>query len=224
MRTTMNKKIKSIAAVAALGVLCLSGTVFAYLTATDSTTNTFTIGNVKGVLTEPNYTQSSTNVFPLEVITKDPTVTNTGNTDALAFIELTVPVANVSVVSDAGKKLAAEDLELFSLINSSSEEGKVNGDWTLIKGSADVKNGDKLVGHKYVYAYNKILASEASTQSLFDKVKFINYANGSMEGNSVSIFVKADLIQADNLHAGETTVTLDELKTAYGYFDGQDNA
>ena len=218
----MNKKIKSVAAVAALGILCLSGTVFAYLTATDSKTNTFTIGNVRGELTEPNYHPNEERVFPLDVITKDPVITHKGNTDALVFIELTIPVEEVAVVDENGKKLDPADNEVFTLIDEDDVEGNVNDEWVLIKNAVDVKSGDKVCGHKYVYAYKTVLEKDAVTNALFNKVKFINYANGGIESSHVDIVVKADMIQADNLYEGDQ-VTTDELKTAYGYFDSQDN-
>jgi len=219
----MNNKTKAIVAVTALACLTFSGTVFAYLTATDSKTNTFTIGNVSAELTEPNFTASDEIAFPNYKYTKDPTVTNTGNTDALVFIEYTIPMATVSIVNSSTKKAGdPARAELFVPLNSSNAEG-VNSDWVSIKDATTVEEGGQVVGKKYYYAYNGILEKDDSTTPIFNKVKVVNYANGDIEDGEVEIEVDAKVIQADNLHMSDTSVSFTELKDAYSYFVKQED-
>ena len=80
----MNKrKIILLAALLVMVAILGVGGTLAYFTAEDEATNTFTVGNVKIELTEPNWDATgkaeAENVYPGQVLPKDPTVKNTGN-------------------------------------------------------------------------------------------------------------------------------------------------
>lgn len=70
--------------------MATSGTL-AYLTSTDTATNTFTIGNVSITLEEPSYTGNNQTLLPGVDIAKDPQIKNTGRTDAWVWMKVTVP-------------------------------------------------------------------------------------------------------------------------------------
>jgi len=219
----MNNKMKAIAAVSALTCLCFSGTVFAYLTATDQKTNTFTIGNVSAELTEPNFEEPEGIVYPDYVYDKDPTVTNTGNTDALVFIEYTIPMATLSVVDSSTDEAGAPDrTALFTTLDSDDEEG-VNSDWVSLKDPTEIVESGSVVGTRYYYAYKNILKKDKSTSPVFSQIQVANYANGDIDQETYDVDVYAKVIQADNLHMGSDTVTLSELKDAYSYFVTQED-
>lgn len=77
----MKKKIISIALVVAMIAIIAAGS-FAYFTDTKKADNTFTVGNVKITLTEPNWdkqgSKDAETVYAGEALAKDPTVENTG--------------------------------------------------------------------------------------------------------------------------------------------------
>ena len=138
----MNKK-KAVAVISAAGlagVLAVGGTL-AYLTNTQSATNTFTVGNVEVGIDEPNFpstTEDDKNKdgvpdskkypdsdndgipdinedqVPQQETDKDPMVTNTSTTDAIVFMKVTVPVRKVTAVANDGTKDATAKLaELY---------------------------------------------------------------------------------------------------------------
>lgn len=92
----LNRKWVLVIALVASLAMATSGTL-AYLTATDSATNTITVGNVKIDLTEggewdtnPNYKPT---LLPGVSIAKAPKITNTGNTPAWVWMEIELPTA-----------------------------------------------------------------------------------------------------------------------------------
>lgn len=90
----MNKrKILLLAALLAIVAILGVGGTLAYFTAEDAATNTFTVGNVKIDLTEPNWDASGSadapEVYPGEALKKDPTVTNTGANPCFVRVEVT---------------------------------------------------------------------------------------------------------------------------------------
>ena len=87
------------------GVLCLAsvGGVSAYLTDYDKVSNQFTVGKVDVELTEDNWKPDDhKKIEPGKVISKDPRIKNTGINDAYAYLEVSIPTANV--IAAARKK------------------------------------------------------------------------------------------------------------------------
>lgn len=78
----MKKKIIALCLCIALLAIAIVGGTMAYFTDSDAKTNTFTVGNVSIVLTEPNWDATgaaeAADVYPGEPLAKDPTVTNDG--------------------------------------------------------------------------------------------------------------------------------------------------
>ena len=90
------------------GVLCLAsvGGVSAYLTDYDKVSNQFTVGKVDVELTEDNWKPDDhKKIEPGKVISKDPRIKNTGINDAYAYLEVSIPTANVIAAADIGSRL-----------------------------------------------------------------------------------------------------------------------
>jgi len=96
----VNKKILAIAIVACLLVGLGAGLTAAYLSDSDSSENVFTIGSVEIELTEPNwengydegdYPREANDIYPGEALTKDPTITNTGDNPCLIRVKVEKP-------------------------------------------------------------------------------------------------------------------------------------
>jgi len=125
----MNKKrvIATLAACGLVGVLAIGGTM-AYLTSTQSATNTFTVGKVNVELNEPNFPgvdeddedpsdpevdpnkdtddngipDINEHQVPNQETNKDPKLTNTGVSDSVVFFKVTVPVREFTHVASDG--------------------------------------------------------------------------------------------------------------------------
>jgi hypothetical protein len=168
-----------------VGVIgALTASQLAFLTDEESTYNTFTIGDVGLDVIEPNYPGNNsdevTHIVPNEEIAKDPQLVNTGDNDAVAFAEFSIPiVADLITADDSGLRQEAKDTEIFTILNSTGAKG-LNEGWTLIKkeyvdADGNVKMTDTsgtfsqeiptdaqglgAVKAVYTVAYNKILSS-----------------------------------------------------------------
>lgn len=208
------KALATMLACGLVGAMAIGGT-FAYLTDEEEATNTFTVGKVTIDLTEPDWDPDHPPVVPNEEVDKDPTITNTGNNSAYAFVEVKIPMKNVIVAGADGTRGTETFQELFTWGKTdggtttwctAKEVGNVNGvhdNWTLIKKTADA-TGDATTGigyTTYTFAYNKAIPagtseSQAVGLTLFDKVKFANVIEGAVEGD-VNIPIKAYAIQSD---------------------------
>ena len=125
------------------GVLCLAsvGGVSAYLTDYDKVSNQFTVGKVDVELTEDNWKPDDhKKIEPGKVISKDPRIKNTGINDAYAYLEVSIPTANVIAAADNGSRLEKRVQELFSFQSKAS--------WTKL-------NSQK-VGNNQVYVLDDL--------------------------------------------------------------------
>jgi predicted ribosomally synthesized peptide with SipW-like signal peptide len=110
------KKKNLVIVIAMIAVLAI-GSISAYFTATDSQTNTFTVGNVQIEQWENDGTTdiqsggiTDGNVIPNKETVKKPFVKNTGNNDAYIFTAVAVPKKMVKVArtTDANPNEAGE--------------------------------------------------------------------------------------------------------------------
>lgn len=218
-------------ACALVGALAMGGTM-AYLTDVDQETNTFTIGEVKVDLTEPDYPGNDSDavkeLVPNQEVMKNPQITNTGTNDALVFMTVTVPVGEVTVVASDGTKgeMAATDLFWFKNADDMSADAANNWDegWIQLTdkehftGAAGETASD-LTGavdgtHTYVFAYESAVGNGESTSALFDKVQLKNVIEQELDPSvAQNIVVKAYAIQAaEIIESGNTDLaeTIDE--------------
>ena len=198
----MKSKTKNVVMALTLAALLLVGGVFAYLTDTDTQTNTFTMGEVTIDLTEPtwdeypdedgnNVPDIAEDIWAGKVIAKDPTITNTGDNDAYVYLMVSVPKQNIVTAQADGTPNEAAVTQLFNYT--------VNAGWTLLK--SNTSGADENV---YLYAYDTALAPAGVTATaLFDEIEFVNVIEGQIASNvTFNIPVVAYAIQS-NFGAGE---------------------
>ncbi len=192
-RRKNNRKAKnvilSLMLIVAIGVTA----AFAFLTASETSENLFTVGNVKIDLSEPKWDAANPdgileNITPGQNIVKDPTVTNIGSNDAYVYVMVEIPkVYQTDIVGLDGTVTTQEHYPLFSF--------EPNENWILL----DSQTGTDTDAYDYyLYAYDASLApAEAST--LFDEVTFAN--------------ITSDFV---NIVTGEEIVDVNIRITAYG--------
>lgn len=195
--TKSKKGFKSVVSLLLVAAILITGAL-AYLTATDSKENVFTVGNVKIELTEPNWApdydsdgdginDTMSNIVAGQTIQKDPTITNTGNNDAYVYVMVEVPKADGIMIDD----VTVNDHQLF---NYTTNEG-----WELLDSKID--EDDK--NNYYLYAYNTTL-EPSSTSTLFNEVVFANIASDFQPEEELNIKVTGYAIQSD-YYNGEAT-------------------
>ena len=179
----MKKKILMTCLCVALAVLTIAGTTLAYLTSTDTVTNTFTVGNVAITLDEAKVNADGTAVTPAERVkansyklmpghtyTKDPTVrVAAGSEKCYVFVKVENGIA----------ALEATD-------NTIANQITANG-WTA------------LTGVEGVY-YKVVDAATTDTDlTVFSSFKLAVDANSKTEwkGEDIKVNVTAYAIQAD---------------------------
>ena len=107
MKQRKRKIAALVATVMALGgvgtVMAVNQGTLAYFTDYDHEKNIFTTGKVDIDLTEPNW-PGNQDVVPGDIFTKDPTITNKDSVPVCAYLQVKVPVANVTMVNDDGSR------------------------------------------------------------------------------------------------------------------------
>lgn len=162
----MNKK-KAIAVISAAGlagVLAVGGTM-AYLTNTQSATNTFTVGDVEVGIDEPNFPggggdenedgiddskksededgdgipDENEEQVPQQETDKDPMITNKSISDAIVFVKVTVPVREFTPVNDDGTRgeKARDELYVFKQGQMATQANPNGQDYTFPYGAPE---------------------------------------------------------------------------------------
>ena len=175
----LNRKWLMVIALVMSLTMATAGTL-AYLTDTDSATNTFTIGDVEIDLTERSWSEDDQpTLLPGVEIAKDPQIKNTGNTDAWVWMEIVIPS------------------ELYDIV----ELDYNTTDWTMgdVTTNAD---DDKVVLMKY----SSKLASEATTPAAFTKVSIDSSVNELPNAHTADIVVNAYAIQAEKISSVDNAI------------------
>lgn len=211
MRKNNGKKAKhrTLKIVMLTGALCLAsvGGVSAYLTDFEKVTNQFTVGKVDIEVSEENWKpEDNKKIEPGKVINKDPKITNTGINDAFVYMEVSIPMADVTAAADNGSRLEKRMQELFSFESKKS--------WTKLDSK---KIGDNQV---YVFTYNKILKPNETTETLFDTVKFLNIIEGQLDGQQLEIPIRTYAIQA-SYTGGDAENVIEQAQNAYEKYVNQ---
>ena len=204
MKKSKKQLILSIAACAMALSMAVGGTM-AYMTDSETVTNTVTVGKVKIALSEPNYPGNESDqvkdLVPNEIVKKDPQVQNTGINDAIIYLKVEVPKADVTVAESSGTRGEKKVQEIFTLKNLKTGD---DGTWMEIR--KDDSATDKCV---YIFAYKTKLAKDATTTPLFDEVQLKNVLEREIDATTQDIKINAYAIQADNILDVDTT-TLDQ--------------
>ena len=142
----------------ALILVIVVSTTFAYYTDHHTKVNTFTSGEVKVELAEPEYNlpeneELRKDIAPRQEIIKDPVVTNTGKSDCFIFIEVMIPNLTFSIVNPDGSKEPALKQPFFSY--------DLAENWQSVETGTVTRDG--IDYDTCVYAYN---VSNDSTQGM----------------------------------------------------------
>lgn len=176
--------VKAVVLCGLVGALAVGGTS-AYLTDWGDATNTFTVGKVDIDLDEPNWKpQEHDKIQPSEEMKKDPTVTNVGANTAYTFIEVSIPIKNVTTVQPDGTRNAKAQTEMFSFT--------ADKNWTKL---SNKQIGSDMV---YLYVYNNPIAAKEKTTPLFNTITMANIIEGELDLQELNVGVRAYGIQALN--------------------------
>lgn len=204
-----------------------TGGALAYLTDTETTTNVFTVGDVGIDVQEPNYpgngSDEVTDLVPNEEVDKDPQIKNTKKNNAIVFVRVDIPMAEVMKADDDGSRLGDKtNQELFEVsvdgVNYPqwaekwvrlTDETAVSG---YFKKGADgaedvqVQSAADADYFSYLFGYENVLKENETTDPIFEHVRLINVIEdqaddlGAMIDNTVQeVKITAYAIQADNL-------------------------
>lgn len=197
------RNIKAVILTFALVLVLSVGGIAAYLSDTESVTNTFTHGVVSIDLQEPSWNPNkASQVVPDYPIAKDPQVINDGENAAFVFLEVGIPFDTARTANDDGSMNEAAEIQLFNYT--------VNSGWTQL---GNVRRDTENNLFVYLYAYGSAsemtaLPSGGKTSALFDSVKLANIIESkSFEGAVKNISINAYAIQASSL--GENQATKD---------------
>lgn len=193
-----NRKIIALLLVAAM----LVTGAFAFLTASDSKENVFTMGKVAIQLNEETHDAAYPNgqarsdwsedgisykdVLPGESRSKVPTIENTGNNPAFVYMMVGVPTDTVIPTDDQGNLLNNGELtltEMFKMISNENtfdtsaytEDAAADGatsHWKYLSKASSNTESDK--HNYYIFYYDQVLPSGESTDPIFDHVKLIS--------------------------------------------------
>lgn len=214
----INKKRMLIIFALSLIIIALAaiGISLAMLTQkTENRANNFTFGNVSIDLTEPQWDGLDPDdkiVYPGRTIKKDPIITNTGENDLYAYIEVSVPKKTVRTVKIENGKEVIDEAKLQELFSFRANDG-----WALI--NKDDSSNDYAT---YRYAYtSKILSSGESTNALFDSVTYINMLEGEIPmGTVLDMPINAYAIQSGYLNEQGESIE-DKMRDAFNKYTAE---
>lgn len=215
---TMKKTVAIILAMVLVAVAAVGATM-AYLTDTQSVTNTFTMGDVKITLDETDVknpegdrvTSNEYNIYPGAVVTKDPIVHNVGKNGA--YIRATVNVSNwmnlVSAYYPDFKETFPNDGYKAAL---NLLVGELGEGWSVV----GVEAGDVFtIGQfdaKFVLKYDGTLAPDADTTAMFQTVTIPAGIDNANTGSFKEVKVVAQAIQADGFDTWEAAFAAFDAK------------
>jgi len=212
-KRAMNKK-KALTTMAACGLVAALGVggTMAYLTDSEQTTNTFTIGKVKIDVQEPGWDTTDKNnnnipdkaedVVPNQELAKNPLIENTGSNSAVVFLKVTVPTKYVTQVADAQNQERNNfDANWQELVDEEVQD----------TGATASKDGVRT----YVFGYKTKLLKGQKTSSLFDKIQMKNVIEDEILPDSANdIKVEGFAIQSEEILDKTGKDLTDELTTA----------
>lgn len=186
-----------------------AGVTAAYLSAfPGEAVNTVTVGSVEIALKEENWDpEKSGALHPLETVSKDPKIKNTGENSAWVFLKVSVPRRQIALVGEDGKKQDPGICDLFTYEYDES-------DWALLS----EENLEQETCR--IYGYREILEPDEETEALFEETTAVNYLEGELPaGERFPISITAYAIQESGLDKNEYT-----LEQIYAEYLKQENA
>jgi hypothetical protein len=201
-----------------------------YQAPTESRANVFTVGKVLLTLTEPDFPRLEPDkliLWPNREIAKNPTIKNTGESDAYIFMVVEMPLANVRTVTPgvlpAADTVNAAALQpLFMLYNGATPG--VHSDWYLISNTSTSDVQTLVYGFRGAVTGkpNGVTSPGWNLTVPFTKVKMINILEGEIpKGTQIDMPVSAVAIQSGFL--GESGTTIEQkLTSAWTIYSGID--
>ena len=176
----MNTKKKAIIVVLVLILVIAAsiGSTVAYFSdKTETKNNQFAVGNIKIELTEEKWdaakeAKENENMYPGQIIDKDPVVTNIG--DNTCYVRIKVSGLDT---------LGADKVIKY-----------------LTGGTVDALGTDWVKGTDGYFYYTKVLEKDAATTALFDQIQIptsVENWNGETSQQTYSIDVVAEAVQAE---------------------------
>ena len=209
-------------------IAVIIGTI-AFFTSNNSVTNTLTVGNVHIYLSETEYPGNDasevTNMISYSEVAKNPQITNVGTNDAFVFLRVTVPVRNVTEVSENGTPGTKKAQEIFYFKDENDDKTVFNNNFdnNWIELEDCVEGTDyKSDTRTYVFGYKDAVSSGDITESLFDKVQLKNVIEGELVANQAqTIKIEALAIQSDYLEniTVESDLNESQLTEIYKLFN-----
>ena len=190
----MKKKILALAMCVALLAIAIVGGTLAYFSDSDEATNTFTVGNVKIDLTEPNWEGSGSvdapELYAGEALAKDPTVENVGKNPC--FVRIQVPGLDCLDKNDPDM--------LIHIRNANYVLDAVNADWEV--------KGD------YIYYKHVLAVGDTTATPAFSAVVMPTALENGDGTTEFDIDVVAEAVQAQGAKpswSAVQTMTVDEI-------------
>lgn len=225
-----NKTRNAIISILLIAALAITG-IFAFLSATDSKVNTFTIGKIDIQLKENfnggTYDKSTgdptpiENVLPVQVTEKEPWINNNGRNPAYVYMQVAIPIIPAVLHDKDGNELNdgnVVEVEAFEPINADNEVG-INDGWEPISSFEKRLGPDGKLYNYYIYGYNTELAVDGDTTPLFNSVRMVNHSTNrgeqitSADGKTKAGIMPSELKIPINAYAIQKGVYEGELST-----------
>ena len=222
MKNKLNRKLTRkkvlVISTAVLAAALMINVSLSFLVSENYRDNVFSLGNVKLLLTEENFPENEESriMVPAGIISKDPKVTNTGNTDEYVFLKITVPLCEAELVDENDKIDSSRRIyrEIFNFISDKDDKETLSAQtgfvfldvgsfqhdrkWTLIRSEENETEHT----HTYLFGYSELLKGSQNkvTTTLFDRIQMRNLLEGELPLNvEQTISVTAYGIQSEEL-------------------------
>ncbi len=218
MTRTKKRILSAVLLVVLLFASSAVGVTFSWLSYSPrAKTNVFTFSDVDITLHEDKWDALADvpygrMLYPGRTLDKDPLIENTGENSLYAFLEVSVPKAEVRLVND-DESIVKQTVGLFTY--SVTGEG-----WTELEDCRS--ETDSLITR--LYAYLIPLAPGERTTALFESITFRNIVEGDIpEGTKLTVGVNAYAVQT--VYLGEQGADQKEkLRDAYTKYLSQKTA
>ena len=214
------KHFASLTVLLSAAALVIIGSVMAYFTSTDQTTNKFEGSRFDIFLTETKWdAEKGKSVVPGDELEKNPQVTNKERTDGYIFLRVTVPCDTQMVDNDDGTKkgVISGDSPIpmykfmvdngdgtYAVNQEFSAAQAVNSHWQLVAENGGLytayKQDEKQLVYVYAYAQNDALTPlhrNEITEPVFDKLQLWNFNEQFDPDQNHAVRVEALGIQTD---------------------------
>lgn len=215
--------------------------IWAYMSDTDDMINKFVVGDVHITAQEPNMPTEDEDedgvpdecelLVPLQEVPKDPSITNTGTNDCIVFFRVTVPVEELNLIDDNGKRGERAPADIFWMKQAEDPDTQhynhFDENWVelteLDHEFVDCEGiNEEGRGYTYIFGYHVKLKNGDTTSNLFDKIQNKKYGSRTISADEVEqIRLDSFAIQAEKIDEGGINIDpsgeLDEATLTHIY-------